>query len=128
MKKTYYIYNMVIIGFLLYIFSLPLISPFLGKYLPNLWRCQFHRYTSNECIFCGITRDFDNIFSGFNKCLINPLSKYLIIYSITIIIIRIFLLFFLKKFRDKSFKILIIVDLLIHIILIINLVYFILNF
>lgn len=127
MKKTYLVFNWVIIGFFLYFLSLPLISPVLGRYLPNLWSCAYHRYTNTECIFCGITRDLNTTFSGNDAVLLNPLSKYLIIYSITIIFIRFLLLLFFKKFSDRSFKWIIIIDLFIHIILIIGLVYIILS-
>jgi len=60
-QSTYSIINIVIICFMVYLFTLPVLSPVMEKILPDLWQCQYLRITGQECPFCGLTRDFRNI-------------------------------------------------------------------
>jgi len=62
-RSNYFIINLVLICFFLYLLSLPFLSPFMQELFPDLWQCQYLRITGQECPFCGLTRDFRNIMS-----------------------------------------------------------------
>ena len=62
--QRYKIVNLIIIGWLLYIFSLPLFSNYLSGFAPQIWRCPYKAITGTNCPFCGMTHDFALIYSG----------------------------------------------------------------
>lgn len=113
-RSVYKIVCITILLLFLYLLSLPLISPFMSRILPDIWQCAYHAGTGKPCPFCGITRDISNLLMGNTE---NADRNLLSIYCL-------FLIFFEISFRSiilifKKFKnvYLIYSDIVIHIIM-----------
>ena len=96
-KRYYKEINFTLLFFFGYCLSLPFISPTLTQLMPSLWQCQYRRIFHKDCIYCGLTHDFQNILSGNIFALRNSLSLFLFILCIFYIMSRILLLILNKK-------------------------------
>lgn len=56
--------NLVLLGFLLYLLVFPLVSPFMEKIAPSVWKCHYRALTGRPCPFCGLTGDMRRYLSG----------------------------------------------------------------
>ncbi|MCK5131904.1 MAG: DUF2752 domain-containing protein [Candidatus Sabulitectum sp.] len=64
---AYRIFNLVVLGLLLYVLVFPLISPVMEKLFPSVMRCYYEDFTGDACPFCGLTRDMNCVLSGDRK-------------------------------------------------------------
>jgi len=125
--KIYIIFNWVALMIIIYLSMLPIISPFLNKYFPHVWSCAYLNITGNPCPFCGITRDFISLIH-FNFDLINTQSLVLFVFVIFEFLFRIIIIIINKKLKEKTKKLLIILDIIIHSIFISYLIIYIILF
>jgi hypothetical protein len=56
--------NLVLLGFLLYSLVFPLVSPYMERIAPAVWRCHYRALTGRPCPFCGLTGDMRVFLSG----------------------------------------------------------------
>ena len=113
-KKAFLTYNIALLGFLFYLASLPLVAPILGRFLPSLYICSYASKLGKSCICCGITRDLGQMFGGNNDTLINPLSKYIVVYLFFSFLLRSIALIVNSKLSDTSIRLFMYIDILIH--------------
>ena len=57
--KAYRIFNLVVLGFLLYVLVFSLVSPVLTEQFPGIPGCYYKELTGDPCPFCGLTRDMN---------------------------------------------------------------------
>lgn len=61
---AYRIFNLVILGFLLYVLVFSLVSPAMEKLFPSVMHCYYKEFTGDPCPFCGLTRDLNCFLTG----------------------------------------------------------------
>ncbi len=115
--RTYRIFNLTIIGLLLYVLVFSLVSPVVTRYFPNLPVCYHKELTGNNCPFCGLTRDLNCILTGnAEQDRINSrLQVFLAVYALEWVI-RITILLATRRFSLAG-KTLPVIDISIHCIL-----------
>lgn len=99
--RTYRTVNLVILGLLLYVLFFSLISPYMERIFPTLWRCNYKALTGEQCPFCGLTGDMRNyLFAGRQHAPINPyFPEYARLY-LGILLLR--TVFIIASFRYGS--------------------------
>lgn len=109
---TYRIFNLVILGFLLYVLVFTMISPVMEKHFPSIMRCYYKEITGDPCPFCGLTRDMNCVLSGNREQdrINTHFQLFLTVYAVEWII-RIFMLLMSGRFTGKSLPV---IDITIH--------------
>lgn len=121
LRKIYTIINIVVIFFVIYLALLPIISESIYKIVPNIWTCQYVRFTGNNCPFCGITSDFKNL-----KSPSNPLTHFIAFLLIAELVLRSILVFI--DIKRPIIKKIIISDFIVHFILVFLITAYCINF
>lgn len=62
--RAYRIVNLVMLGLILYALVFTIVSPFMEKLLPSLWRCNYRAITGKPCPFCGLTGDMGSFLAS----------------------------------------------------------------
>ena len=129
-RKIYVVVQKILLGYILYLFMLPVITPFMKKIVPLIWRCQYTKITGKPCPFEGMTSDFKSIIQhGLNKEITNNLlSIPIFLFLIFEALWRIFLIWYLKKIDINRVKKIIIFDIFIHLVFLIYIVFLISTF
>ena len=115
--RTYRIFNLTIIGLLLYVLVFSIVSPVLTEYFPNLPVCYYKEFTGSNCPFCGLTRDLNCILTGnTEQDRINTrLQLFLAVYAMEWVI-RVTILLLSRRFSFSG-KTLPAIDVTIHCVL-----------
>ena len=93
--RTYRIINWVILGLMLYLLSLPFLSPLFEKCFPSVWGvCVYRELSGQMCPLCGMTRAVGAVLRGdFHRAvLLNPLSIFAVLFILSEVIFRAVLL------------------------------------
>jgi hypothetical protein len=116
LAKVYKIISIIILGFCIYGFLLPLISPVMEKILPNLWVCPFLRITGTECPFCGITRGVSELYRlNFDSISTVSLIVFLVVLIETAF--RTMILLTVSSMKERTIKSILAADAAYHTIL-----------
>ena len=129
-RKIYDIVQKILLGYTLYLFLLPVITPYMKKAVPLIWQCQYTKVTGKPCPFEGMTSDFKEIIQhGLNKEITNNLlSIPIFIFLIFEVFWRVFLIGDLKKVDINRVKKIIVFDIFIHLVFLIYIIFLISNF
>ncbi len=100
---TYRIFNIVVLGLLLYVLVFSLISPVMEKHFPSVMRCYYKELTGNPCLFCGLTRDMNCVLTGDgeHERINSRFQLFLTVYAVEWVI-RIFMLLMSGRFTGKA--------------------------
>lgn len=100
---TYRVFNLVVLGFLLYVLVFSLISPVMEKLFPSVIHCYYKEYTGNPCPFCGLTRDMSCLLTGNGEQerVNSRFQLFLTVYAVEWVI-RIFTLLMSRRFTGKT--------------------------
>ncbi len=94
-RRTYRIVNWVIFGLMLYLLSLPFLSPLFEKCFPRVSGvCLYREFSGHPCPLCGMTRAVGAVLRGdFHRAvLLNPLSILAVLFILSEVIFRAVLL------------------------------------
>ncbi|MCD4706152.1 MAG: hypothetical protein K8S62_00250 [Candidatus Sabulitectum sp.] len=100
---AYRIFNLVVLGFLLYVLVFSLISPAIEKLFPSVTHCCYKNFTGNPCPFCGLTGDMNCVLTGDREQgRIN--SRFQLFLTVYVVewAIRIFMLLMSGRFTGKN--------------------------
>ncbi len=130
LRKIYNIVQKILLGYTLYLFLLPVITPYMKKAMPLIWQCQYTKITGKPCPFEGMTSDFKDIIQhGLNKEITNNLlSIPVFVFLIFEVFWRIFLMWYLKRADIDRAKKIIIFDVFIHLVFLIYIIFLISTF
>ncbi len=120
LARAYKIFNLVVMGFLLYALVFSAVSPTLTKKFPFLPGCIHKELTGDPCVFCGLTRDMNCVLTGsVTQDRINTnFQIFLAAYAFEWFI-RIFMLLMSRRFTGKTLPA---IDIFIHCILAIRII------
>ena len=130
LRKIYNIVQKILLGYTLYLFLLPVITPYMKKAMPLIWQCQYTKITGKPCPFEGMTSDFKDIIQhGLNKEITNNLlSIPVFVFLIFEVFWRIFIMWYLKRADIDRAKKIIIFDVFIHLVFLIYIIFLISTF
>lgn len=117
---AYRIFNLVILGFLVYVLVFSLVSPVMEKLFPSVVRCYYKELTGDPCPFCGLTRDMNCVLTGNKEQdkLNTRFQLFLAVYAFEWVI-RITMLSVSRRFTGKTLPL---VDVAIHCILVVRVI------
>lgn len=115
-RQIYLIFNITILGWIVFFAVQPFLSPVVSNLFPGLWECSYFRLTGRPCPFCGISRDLRGIING--QVFQNGLTPLIVFFAVFELIFRFLCLFdrFLVSL-DRKFKILLVFDCIVHLML-----------
>lgn len=110
--KAYRIFNLVVLGFLLYVPVFSIVSPVLTEQFPEIPGCYCKELTGEPCPFCGLTRDMNCVLTGEKEqhSINSGFQLFLAIYVFEWII-RITMLLVSRRFTGKTLPV---IDIGIH--------------
>ncbi len=94
-ERTYKTVNWVILGLMLYLLSLPFLSPLFEKCFPRVSGvCLYRELSGKPCPLCGMTRAVGAVLRGdFHRAVsLNPLSIFAVLFILSEVIFRAVLL------------------------------------
>ncbi|MCK5785808.1 MAG: DUF2752 domain-containing protein [Candidatus Sabulitectum sp.] len=113
--RTYRVFNLVILGLLLYVLVYSLISPVLARQFPDLPGCYYKELTGDPCPFCGLTTDMNCLLTGEkDQARANSSFQLFLIVYVLEWIIRVAILLTSRRFTGKALPV---IDIAIHCIL-----------
>lgn len=104
-RRSYRIVNWVVLGFMLYLLSLPILSPLLVKCIPSVWGvCPYRELRGEPCPLCGMTRGVGAVLRGdFHRAVsLNSLSIFVVLFILSEVIFRVVLLCLHLNRRSRS--------------------------
>ena len=117
--QTYRIINWVILGLMLYLLSLPFLSPLFEKCFPSVWGvCVYRELSGQMCPLCGMTRAVGAVLQrDFHTAVsLNPLSIFAVLFILSEVIFRALLL--RLHVSQQSWSLLVRMDILAHMLLV----------
>ncbi len=117
-RRTYRIVNWVVLGFMLYLLSLPFLSPLLVKCIPSVWGvCPYRELRGEPCPLCGMTRGVGAVMRGdFHRAVsLNPLSIFAMLFILSEVIFRVVVL--CLHLSRRSWSLLVRTDIFVHLLL-----------
>lgn len=122
--RVYRIFNLVVLGFLLYVLIFSLVSPLLARQFSFLPGCYHKEFTGDPCPFCGLTRDMNSALAeSGNGEEINPRFKLFLSFFIIEWVIRItvtLMSFLSSRFTGRTLPV---IDIAIHCVLAVIVLY-----
>ena len=99
---AYRIFNLVILGFLVYVLIFSLVSPVMEKLFPSVVRCYYKELTGDPCPFCGLTRDLNCVLTGDEEQdrINTRFQLFLAVYTFELVL-RIIVFLLSRKFTGK---------------------------
>ena len=118
---AYRVFNLVVLGLLLYVLVYSLISPVLARQFPDLPRCYYSDMTGDPCPFCGLTRDMNCLLTGRDdRSGINTSFQLFLCVYVFEWMIRITMFLLSGRFSGKTLPV---IDIAIHCILAVVVLY-----
>ncbi len=114
----YNIVNWVIFGLMLYLLSLPFLSPLFEKCFPGVSGvCVYREFSGHTCPLCGMTRAVGAVLRGdFHRAvLLNPMSIFAVLFIFSEVIFRTVLL--CLNLSRRSWSLLVHTDIFAHLLL-----------
>ena len=113
--RTYRIFNLVVLGLLLYVLVFSLVSPALEDLFPSVVKCYYKEFTGDPCPFCGLTRDMNCVLTGEGgHDRVNTRFQIFLSIYVLELALRIFLVLASKRLTGRTLPA---VDIAIHCIL-----------
>ncbi|MHC4088389.1 MAG: DUF2752 domain-containing protein [Planctomycetota bacterium] len=103
---------------MLYLLSLPFLSPLLVKCIPSVWGvCPYRQLRGEPCPLCGMTRGVGAVLRGdFQRAvLLHPLSIFAVLFILSEVIFRALLL--CLHLSRRSWSLLVRTDIFVHLLL-----------
>ncbi len=117
-RRTYRFVNWVIFGLMLYLLSLPFLSPMFEKCFPRVSGvCLYREFSGHPCPLCGMTRAVGAVLRGdFHRAVsLNPLSIFAVLFILSEVIFRVVLL--CLNISRRSWPLLVRADIFAHVLL-----------